>query len=62
MLMHEIMIATIKISIIFVWLINNQNNKKSGTLSQNEMDSALVGLSVLISNFLKNIIRPFKAK
>jgi hypothetical protein len=26
-------------------------NKKSGTLSQNEMDSALVDLSVLISNF-----------
>ena len=27
-------------------------NKKSGTLSQNEMDSALVDLSVLISNFV----------
>ena len=27
-------------------------NKKSGTLSQNEMDSALVGPSVIISNFL----------
>lgn len=42
MLMHEIMIATIKISIIFVWLIKNQSNKKSGTLSPNEMNSALV--------------------
>ena len=28
-------------------------NKKSGTLSQNEMDSALVDLKVLISNFYK---------
>ena len=28
------------------------NEKKSGKLSQNEMDSALVDLSVLISNFL----------
>ena len=27
-------------------------NKKIGTLSQNEMNSALVGLRVLISNFL----------
>ena len=27
-------------------------NKKSGKLSQNEMDSALVDLSVLISNFI----------
>ena len=27
-------------------------NKKSGKLSQNEMDSALVDLSVLISNYL----------
>ena len=27
-------------------------DKKSGTLSQNEMNSALVGLSVLISNYL----------
>ncbi len=27
-------------------------NKKSGTLSQDEMDSTLVDLSVLISNFL----------
>jgi hypothetical protein len=27
-------------------------NKKSGTLSQNEMDSALVGLNFLISNLL----------
>jgi hypothetical protein len=27
-------------------------NKKSGTLSQNEMDSALVDLKVLISNFV----------
>ena len=26
-------------------------NKKSGTLSQNEMNSALVDLGVLISNF-----------
>jgi len=30
-------------------------NKKSGKLSQNEMDSALVGLSVLISNFFNQL-------
>ena len=29
-------------------------NKKSGKLTHNEMDSALVDLSVLISNFFKN--------
>ena len=29
-------------------------NKKSGILTHNEMDSALVDLSVLISNFFKN--------
>ena len=31
-------------------------NKKSGTLFQNEMNSALVDLSVLISNFFRRII------
>jgi hypothetical protein len=49
--MHEIMIATIKISIIFVWLIKNQSNKKSGTLSPNEMDSALVEPKGVKSNY-----------
>ena len=31
-------------------------NKKSGILTHNEMDSALVGLSVLISNFFQEFI------
>ena len=30
-------------------------NKKSGRLSRNEMDSALVDLSVLISNFFRKL-------
>ena len=29
-------------------------NKKSGKLTHNEMDSALVGLTVLSSNFFRN--------
>jgi hypothetical protein len=43
MLMHEIMIATIKISIIFIWLINNQNNKKSGAPSKKRIGFQLCG-------------------
>ena len=34
-------------------------NKKSGTLSQNEMDSALVDLSILISNCFSKYFRVF---
>jgi len=34
-------------------------NKKSGKLTHNEMDSALVGLSVPISNFFRKIISRF---
>ena len=32
-------------------------NKKSGILTHNEMDSALVGLSVLSSNFFSKLLR-----
>jgi hypothetical protein len=31
-------------------------NKKSGILTHNEMDSALVGLSVLSSNFFSKLL------
>ena len=46
---------------IFGWLTKRTTviyeNKKSGILTHDEMDSALVDLSVLISNFFKqNII------
>ena len=34
-------------------------NKKSGTLSQNEIDSALVGLTVLSSNFFRKLLSKF---
>ena len=31
-------------------------NKKSGKLTRNEMDSALVGLSALISNYFRKLL------
>jgi hypothetical protein len=34
-------------------------NKKSGKLTHNEMDSALVGLTVLISNFFSKLLIKF---
>ena len=34
-------------------------NKKSGILTHNEMDSALVGLSVLSSNFFRKLLSKF---
>ena len=34
-------------------------NKKSGTLSQNEMNSALVDLSVFIPNFFRKLLHKF---
>ena len=34
-------------------------NKKSGKLTHNEMDSALVDLSVLSSNFFRKLISKF---
>ena len=34
-------------------------NKKSGILTHNEMDSALVDLSVLISNFFRKLFSNF---
>jgi len=34
-------------------------NKKSGILTHNEMDSALVDLSVLISNFFRKLLIKF---
>ena len=34
-------------------------NKKSGILTHNEMDSALVGLTVLSSNFFRKLLCKF---
>jgi hypothetical protein len=46
---HTFIMITKRTTVIY-------ENKKSGILTHNEMDSALVGLSVPVSNFFKQKI------